>query len=71
MSSQFELSFKNRAVRMYLYLIIPAVLIQGYLIFFTNIPSIIPAALPTIPLLIFFVWLVLHKKKKEKQAVNE
>lgn len=67
MSDRFELSFKNKVVRMWLLLMIPTVIVQIFLIQFTALPREVPAVIPAIPLTIFFIWLFLHKRKQKKE----
>lgn len=67
MEDRFELSFKNKAVVMYLVLMLPTVAIQLVLTLFTDVPRIYPASLPAIPLLVYFIWLPLHKRKLRDQ----
>lgn len=70
MNERFELSFKNKVVRMWFILIGPTVVIQISLTLFTELPQIIPAAIPIVPLTIFFVWYYFYKREqKKKQTV--
>lgn len=66
MSERFELSFKNKIVRMWFILMIPTAIVQLFIILFTELPEIIPVAIPAIPLLIFFIWLYFYKRVQKK-----
>lgn len=64
MNDRFEMSFKNKALTMWLILMVPTVIIQLYLTLFTDIPRIYPASLPAIPMISYFIWLRVYKKRK-------
>ncbi|MDW0109709.1 hypothetical protein [Sporosarcina aquimarina] len=66
MNDRFEMSFKNKALTMYLILMVQTVAIQLYLTLFTEVPRIYPSSLPAIPLLIYFIWLPIHRRKKRE-----
>lgn len=69
MSDRFELSFKNKVVRLWLILMVPTVIVQIYLIQFTEYPRVISGGIPAISLMIFFSWLYfLKRKQKEGQS---
>lgn len=69
MNERFEVSFKNKALTMWLILMVPTVGIQLYLTLMTDIPRIYPASLPAIPMIYYFIWLFVYKKKRREQAV--
>lgn len=62
MSDRFELSFKNKVVRMWLMIMIPALIIELLLIQFTKIPIF-----TLIPWIIFFIWHYFYKKEQKKE----
>jgi hypothetical protein len=62
MSDRFELSFKNKVVRMWLIIMIPAVIAEILIIQFTKIP-----VFPSISWTIFFIWLYFYKRKQKKE----
>lgn len=64
MSDGFELSLKNKVVRMCLWIMIPATIIGISLILLTELPSIIPSLIPTVAWAIFFIWLYFYKRKQ-------
>lgn len=67
MSSRFEMSFKNKVVRMWLILMVPSVVVQLSLTLFTEVPSIIPAAIPAVPMTLFFVWLFFYNRSEGRE----
>ncbi|AMQ05277.1 hypothetical protein MKY15_12125 [Sporosarcina sp. FSL K6-1540] len=62
MSDRFELSFKNKVVRMWLIIMVPAVIAEILIMQFTAIP-----VLPSISWTIFFIWLYFYKRKQKKE----
>ncbi len=62
MSDRLELSFKNKVVRMWLIIMIPAVIAEILIMQFTKIP-----VFTTIPWIIFFIWLYFYKRKQKKE----
>lgn len=66
MSDRFELSFKNKVVRIWLILMIPTTAIQIFLILFTEFPRVIPIIINAIFMIIFFIWLYHHKRNQKK-----
>lgn len=70
MSEGFELSLKNKIVRMCLWIMIPATIIGISLILFTDLPSIIPSLILTVAWVIFFIWLYFYKRKEKEQEVG-
>lgn len=65
MSKQVELSFKNKAVKMWLILMVPNLFVQICLTQFTEVPRFIPACLPAISLLVFFSWFYWYKRNEQ------
>ena len=66
MNERFELSFKNKIVKMWFILMVPTAIVQLFLILFTDVAEIIPVALPVVPLLLFFIWLYFYKRNQKK-----
>ncbi len=66
MNERFELSFKNKIVKMWFILMIPTAIVQLFLILFTDVAEIIPVVLPIVPLLLFFIWLYFYKRDQKK-----
>ena len=62
MSYRFELSFKNKVVRMWLIIMVPAVIAEILIMQFTVIP-----VFPSISWTIFFIWLYFYKRKQKKE----
>lgn len=62
MSNRFELSFKNKVVRMWLIIMIPALIVEILIIQFTKIP-----VFTAIPWVIFFIWLYFYKRKQRRE----
>lgn len=70
MSKRFELSFKNKILKMILLIVVSTLFVQICLRLFTDLPRIIPAVIPLISLLVFFIWLYFYKQKKKKGVIN-
>ena len=62
MSDRFELSFKNKEVRMWLIIMVPAVIAEIFIMQFTKIPGLFPIISWTI----FFIWRYFYKRKQKK-----
>lgn len=65
MTDRFELSLKNKVVRMWLIIMVPALIVEIVMIQFTNIP-----VFTAIPWGIFFVWLYFHKRKEKRENIT-
>lgn len=62
MSDRFELSFKNKIVRVWLIIMISAFIVELFMIQFTMIPIF-----TTIPWIMFFIWLYFYKKRQKRE----
>lgn len=62
MSDRFELSFKNKVVRVWLIIMISAFIVELFMIQFTMIPIF-----TTIPWIMFFIWLYFYKKRQKRE----
>ena len=62
MSDRFELSFKNKVVRMWLIIMVPTLVAEILIMQFTKIP-----VFTSISGAIFFIWLYFHKRKQKKE----
>lgn len=67
----FELSFKNKIVRVYFWIIVPAAILNIFLILFTNVPSIITSLFSVVTLVGFFVWLIIYLRKQKNKQNSE
>jgi len=67
----FELSFKNKVVRVYFWIIVPAAILNIFLILFTNVPSIITSLFSVVTLVGFFVWLIIYLRKQKNKQNSE
>ena len=67
----FELSFKNKVVRVYFWIIVPAAILNIFLILFTNVPSIITSLFSVVTLVCFFVWLIIYLRKQKNKQNSE
>ncbi|GGA24417.1 hypothetical protein [Psychrobacillus lasiicapitis] len=65
MSERFDLSFKNKEVRVWFYLAIPTFIIVSIIIFYTE------QNYQFIPILvfwmIFYIWRFFHRRKQKKE----
>src|SRR5699024_4375206 len=66
-----ELSFKNKIVRVYFWIIVPAAILNIFLILFTNVPSIITSLFSVVTLVGFFVWLIIYLRKQKNKQNSE
>jgi len=62
MSDRFELSFKNKVVRMWLIIMVPTLAAELLILKFTQIPFF---SLPSWT--IFFIWHYFYRKKQKKE----
>lgn len=72
MGERFELSFKNKEVRVWLVIMVPTVIAEVLLILFSETPtSYVTSLLTLISWTIFFIWRYFYKKKQKKvQSVS-
>ncbi|CAM3067786.1 Sigma-Y antisigma factor component [Filibacter tadaridae] len=68
MSERFELSFKNKVVRMLLIIIVPTLFVQMFLRLFTELPRIIPAVIPVISLIVFSLGFIFINGNRRKST---
>lgn len=67
MSERFELSFKNKEVRMWFYLVIPAFIIGSLIIFYGDQKyQYIRFLVLVIAWVIFYIWRFFYRKKQKK-----
>lgn len=66
MSERFELSLKNKIVRMVLIIMVPTLIAAILLLLITEIPTVYITALPLVSWMIFFIWLYFYKRKQKK-----
>lgn len=62
MSDRFELSLKNKVVRMWLIIMVPTLIAEILIMQFTGI-----RVFTLIPWVIFFIWLYFYKRKQKKE----
>lgn len=68
----FELNFNHKAVKVYFWTVVPAAILNIFLILFTNIPSIITSLFSVVTLVGFFIWLIIYfRKQKKKQNAEQ
>ncbi len=72
MNDRFDLSFRNKEVRVWLVIMVPTVIAEVLLILFSETPtSYVTSLLPLISWTIFFIWRYFYKKKQKKvQSVS-
>ncbi|MCZ8540204.1 hypothetical protein [Psychrobacillus psychrodurans] len=67
MSERFELSFKNKEVRMWFYLAVPAFIIGCIFIFYGEQKyQYIPLSVLVIAWTIFYIWRFFYRRKQKK-----
>ncbi|MFJ8462069.1 MULTISPECIES: hypothetical protein [Lysinibacillus] len=69
MSDRFELSFKNKEVRMWFVIMVP-IFIAGILIaIFTEIQDLyITGSIPLIAWITYYIWRYLYRRKQKKES---
>lgn len=72
MNDRFELSFKNKEVRVWMAIMVPTVIAEILLILFSETPNgYITGCLPLISWTLFYIWRYFYKKKQKKvQSVS-
>lgn len=69
MNERFDLSFKNKEVRMWLYLMTPTIIIGSIIIFLGKQEhQYIQLLVLVIALAIFYVWRYFHRRKQKKEC---
>lgn len=63
MSDQFELSFKNKVVKMWLIIMVPTIIAEILIMQFTGLTFL----LSVISWMIFFMWHYFYKRKQKKE----
>ncbi|ARF14716.1 hypothetical protein SporoS204_11505 [Sporosarcina ureae] len=66
MSDGFDLSLKNKVVRMCLWIVVPAAIIAVLLILLTEVPSIVPTIIPTIAWISFLYGCIFINASRRK-----
>lgn len=67
MNNRFELSFKNKEVRVWVAIMIPTLITEIAFILLTETPnSYINVFFPLVSWAIFFIWRYFYKKKQKK-----
>ncbi len=67
MNNRFELSFKNKEVRVWVAIMIPTLIAEIAFILLTETPnSYINVFFPLVSWAIFFIWRYFYKKKQKK-----
>lgn len=71
MSFRFELSFKNKKVRIWFVIMVPVVLGSVLFMLFTeiNYHSLV-SLFPVMGWLIFYIWRYLYRRKQKKESPN-
>jgi len=70
MNDRFELSFKNKVVRMWLIFMVPTTAVEIFLTLFTKFPRVITSGISAISLIIFFIWHYFYKRKQKQALVS-
>ena len=68
MTERFDLSFKNKEVRMWLYIMVPTFIIGSLLLLFGDFKDqYIRFGLLVIAIIFFYVWRYLYRRKQTKK----
>ncbi|MEK4521874.1 hypothetical protein NSQ95_10140 [Psychrobacillus sp. FSL W7-1457] len=71
MSERFELSFKNKEVRMWFYLMVPTFIIGSILIFYGEQKyQYIPWLVSVIAWTVFYLWRFFYRKQQNDKVKN-
>ena len=69
MGERFELSFKNKEVRMWFYLAVPAFIIGSLFLFFGGLNyNYVPWSLLVIAWITFYIWRIFYRRKQKKDG---
>ncbi|HSJ39028.1 MAG TPA: hypothetical protein VK945_12535 [Planococcus sp. (in: firmicutes)] len=68
MEDRFEMSFRNKQVRVWLALMVPALVLTMYFAFFAENPGILAPTPPLVAWIVYYIWRFNYRKKK-KSAV--
>ena len=66
MNERFDLSFKNKEVRVWIYINIPFITASVILILFTEINAIFTGLLPAIAGILYSTWRFLYRRNQKK-----
>ncbi|TQR14771.1 hypothetical protein [Psychrobacillus vulpis] len=72
MSERFELSFKNKEVRMWFYWAVPMFIIGSIIIFYgeQKYQRYVPLLMIVITWTIFYLWRFFYRRKQKKEEKN-
>lgn len=66
--NRFDMSFKNKKVKVYFATIIPLIIVAILLyIFLPNEFQLVPISLLVIGVAVFFIWILIDRKKTERK----
>ena len=69
MSDQFELSFRNKEVRIWIVIMVPAFIAEVLIMLFVGIQQpFITVLIPIMATMTFFVWRYLYRRKQKKDS---
>ncbi|MEK4485415.1 hypothetical protein MHH81_07380 [Psychrobacillus sp. FSL H8-0484] len=69
MSDRFELSFKNKEVRIWFVIMVPVVIGSVLFMLFTEIKyQSLVSLFPVMGWLIFYIWRYLYRRKQKKES---
>ncbi|WP_342542384.1 hypothetical protein MHH33_16515 [Paenisporosarcina sp. FSL H8-0542] len=71
MSERFELSFKNKEVRMWFYLMGPTVIVGGLILLYGKHKyQYVQFSMLVIAVITFYLWRFLYRRKQKKEINN-
>lgn len=68
MSDRFELSFRNKEVRIWLAIMIPATIAAVVMIIFTETTTLYSTAILTVAWLIFLGWRYFYRRRQRRET---
>jgi hypothetical protein len=70
MSDRFDLSFKNIEVRVWIYIMVPAITAAVLLTLFTEIENLSINLIPAISWTMYYIWRFFYRRKQKKTTAN-
>ncbi|MCG7343221.1 hypothetical protein MHZ92_03685 [Sporosarcina sp. ACRSL] len=70
MDDRFDLSFKNKEVRVWIYIMVPSITASVLLILFTEIANPYINLIPAIAWTLYYIWRFFFRRKQKKEVAN-
>lgn len=70
MNDRFDLSFKNKEVRVWIYINVPFITALVILLLFTEIEPVITGLFPAMAGIMYYLWRFFYRRKQKKMTAN-